>query len=164
MVRCSMTLTLEQSRKLYNTVKELQPNCLSIPGLETGCMITSLLEITRYRGETCNIKDPQEIAKLSETIDYNAVDGFKPSPNGLYETAATMNHSWGYSAHDQDWKPARQSIDVKHLNDLGINYLLNVGLDPLGRIPAAAEKILREVKQMRGLKNKNSIFIDEINK
>lgn len=60
-----------------------------------------------------------------------------------------MNHSWGYSAHDQDWKSAETIYQYKkHLNDMGINYLLNVGLDPLGRIPAAAEKILREVKRM----------------
>lgn len=149
-----MTLTLEQSRKLYDTVKELQPNCLINSRIGNGMYDYVSLgdnEIPEKLPEAT--KDPQEIAKLSETIDYNAVDGFKPSPNGLYETAATMNHSWGYSAHDQDWKPAETIYQYKkHLNDLGINYLLNVGLDPLGRIPAAAEKILREVKQMEGCK------------
>ena len=25
----------------------------------------------------------------------NDIDGFKPSPYGLYETAATVNNSWG---------------------------------------------------------------------
>ena len=37
-------------------------------------------------------------------------------------------------------------LDLKrHLNERGINYLLNVGPDYLGRIPAPAAQILRSV-------------------
>ncbi len=35
----------------------------------------------------------------------------------------------------------------KKLNGMGINYLLNVGPDGLGRIPSASQEILREVSK-----------------
>lgn len=54
----------------------------------------------------------------------------------LYETP-TLNDTWGYKAFDQNWKPAEEVMRIKkHLNERGINYLLNVGPDPLGRFPA----------------------------
>ena len=37
------------------------------------------------------------------------------------------------------------AANKKKLNSMGINYLLNVGPDGLGRIPLASQKILREV-------------------
>ncbi|MFC2675574.1 MAG: alpha-L-fucosidase, partial [Lacticaseibacillus rhamnosus] len=36
----------------------------------------------------------------------------------------------------------------QHLNDFGINYLLNVGLDPLGRVPMMAEENLLAAKAL----------------
>ena len=75
--------------------------------------------------------------------DMNYINGFKPSPYGLYETAATLNDSWGFSIHDNNWKSAEViRKNREHLKSLGINYLLNVGPDALGRIPVAAQKIL----------------------
>ena len=64
----------------------------------------------------------------------------------LFETPATLNDTWGYKSFDNNWKPADEVIRLKnHLNERGINYLLNVGPDALGRIPAPAADILREV-------------------
>ena len=64
----------------------------------------------------------------------------------LFETPATLNDTWGYKAYDQNWKRAEEIIRIKnHLNDRNINYLLNVGPDYLGRIPAPSVDILREV-------------------
>ena len=57
-----------------------------------------------------------------------------------------MNDSWGYCAWDQNWKDAKEIRAIKKkLNGMGINYLLNVGPDHLGRIPGASQAILREV-------------------
>ena len=79
----------------------------------------------------------------------NGLDGFKPSPYGLYETAATINRTWGFSAHDQNWKsPEIIAANRKKLNGMGINYLLNVGPDGLGRIPLASQKVLREAAKL----------------
>jgi len=64
----------------------------------------------------------------------------------LFETPATLNDTWGYKSFDDNWKDADTVIKIKnHLMKRGANYLLNVGPDALGRIPAPAEKILREV-------------------
>ena len=64
----------------------------------------------------------------------------------LVETAATLNDTWGYKSFDQNWKPAEEVLRIKnHLNERGVNYLLNVGPDALGRIPAPGVEILRQV-------------------
>ena len=64
----------------------------------------------------------------------------------LYETPATLNDTWGYKSFDNNWKSAECVRAIKdHLNTRGINYLLNVGPDYLGRIPAPAADILRHV-------------------
>ena len=83
------------------------------------------------------------------TAAMNEIDGFKPSPYGLYESAATMNNSWGYCAWDHDWKSAETiAANREKLRRLGINYLLNVGPDGLGRIPAKSEQILRRAAEL----------------
>ena len=66
--------------------------------------------------------------------------------NELAESPATLNDTWGYKAFDQNWKSAKEVIRLKHhLNERGINYLLNVGPDYLGRIPAPSADILKDV-------------------
>ena len=67
--------------------------------------------------------------------------------DGLYESPATLNRTWGYKAFDAEWKPADEVRRIRrHLNERGINYLLNVGPDHLGRIPAPACDVLRAAK------------------
>ena len=84
-----------------------------------------------------------------DNVSMNEIDGFKPSPYGLYETAATMNHSWGYCAWDQDWKSAETiAANREKLRRLGINYLLNVGPDGLGRIPLQCRQILTRAAEL----------------
>ena len=79
-----------------------------------------------------------------KAVDMNSIGGFKPSPYGLYETAATLNDTWGFSYHDHNWKtPEFIRSTREKLNGMGINYLINVGPDPLGRITADAQRILR---------------------
>ena len=64
----------------------------------------------------------------------------------LVESPATLNDTWGYKSFDNHWKDANQVIRTrKHLNQRGINYLLNVGPDYLGRLPAPAIDILKAV-------------------
>ena len=81
--------------------------------------------------------------KADENADPNSIDGFKYSPYGLYETAGTLNSSWGYKYYDQNWiSPETVAERRKRLNGIGVNYLLNVGPDALGRIPSFSEEIL----------------------
>jgi alpha-L-fucosidase len=114
------TISAEQSAELYRLVKRYQPDCL----------VNS--RIGNNMGDYHSWGDnqiPEEYMK-----------------EGLFETPATLNDTWGYKSFDQNWKSAEEVLRLKnHLNLRGINYLLNVGPDYLGRIPAPAQDILRTV-------------------
>lgn len=131
-----MTINESQSRRIYEAVKKYQPNCL----------INSRLGNGAY--DYVSLGDNEIPDKLEDTtgkaVDMNSIGGFKPSPYGLYETAATLNDTWGFSYHDHNWKtPEFIRSTREKLNSMGINYLINVGPDPLGRITADAQRILR---------------------
>ncbi len=52
-----------------------------------------------------------------------------------FETCGTGNHSWGYKAHDNNWKSTNQLL--RHFVDIvskGGNYLLNIGPDGAGKV------------------------------
>lgn len=112
-------ITKEQSLELYNLVKKYQPNCLVNSRIGNG--------IGDYGSSGDNEID---------------ADG-----NGmLFEVPATLNDTWGYKAYDQNWKNVDEIIKIKDdLNARGGNYLLNVGPDYLGRIPAPSIDILKTV-------------------
>lgn len=114
-----LTISPEQSLELYNMVKHYQPDCLINSRIGNG--------LGDYHSAGDNqIPDDQK--------------------DELFESPCTLNDTWGYKSFDNNWKPATQVIELKkHLNDRGINYLLNVGPDYLGRIPGPACDILREV-------------------
>lgn len=116
------TISEEQSLELHAMVKIYQPNCLINSRIGHGAC--------DYRSLGDN-----EIADESFTDE-------------LVETPATLNDTWGYKSFDQNWKTADEVLRLKrHLNERGINYLLNVGPDYLGRIPAPCVDILREASQ-----------------
>ena len=109
----------EYSEELYNLVKSIQPDCLVNSRLGNGfCDYISA--------------DDNEIPNENN--------------NGLYETPCTLNLTWGFKPADQNWKSADEVLKIKnHLNSQGINYLLNIGPDHLGRFPAKSIEILKEV-------------------
>lgn len=116
------TISPEQSEELFQLVKHYQPNCLVNSRIGNG------------RGDYGSAGD-------NEIPDDDKGDM-------LYETPATLNDTWGYKSFDNNWKDAKTVKQIKnHLNERGINYLLNVGPDYLGRIPGPAIDILREVGQ-----------------
>lgn len=113
----------KQSRELYNLVKSCQPECLVNSRIGNGL------------GDYGSAGD-------------NEIDAEKT--NALYETPATLNDTWGYKSYDNNWKNAEDIKKIKKsLNDRGINYLLNVGPDHLGRIPAPAVEILKKVGEIK---------------
>ena len=108
------------SKELYDMVKKYQPNCLINSRIGNGkCDYTS------------------------------AGDNVIPDDNKgdmLYESPITLNDTWGFKPTDQHWKSAHRVVEIKdHLNERGVNLLLNVGPDGLGRIPARSVEILKEV-------------------
>ena len=71
----------------------------------------------------------------------------------MFEVPATLNKTWGYVGHDNDWKDAETVYkNLTDLNSKGINYLLNIGPDFLGRVPAPSVDILRKVGKMNKTK------------
>ena len=72
------------------------------------------------------------------------------NPDVLAEAPITLNHTWGFKAADQDWKSADEVLRIKHhLNERGVNLLLNIGPDHLGRFPAGAVQVLRDLAEKR---------------
>jgi alpha-L-fucosidase len=64
---------------------------------------------------------------------------------GLWETCDTTNDSWSYAWYDQNWKDPKEIIHRTVATvGRGGSYLLNVGPDGKGRIPATAANYLIE--------------------
>ncbi len=114
------TIKPEQTDELYKLVKSLQPDCLVNSRIGNGY------------GDY-------------ESADDNYIPD-EDKGDMLFETPATLNDTWGYKSFDNNWKSAERVLEIKnHLNERGMNYLLNVGPDYLGRIPAPSVDILRKV-------------------
>ena len=133
------TITPAQSVELQQMVHHYQPECLINSRIGNGAYDYVSL------GDNEIPDNPPE--EVKQSTDLNALGGYKYSPYGLYETAGTMNHSWGFRVCDQNWKSAEQiRAQREKLNGMGVNYLLNVGPDGLGRIPVICEEILRNAR------------------
>ena len=132
------TITKAQSLELNALVKRYQPDCLINSRIGNGAYDYVSLGDNEY---------PTEF-KPDENADPNSLHGFKVSPYGLYETAGTLNSSWGFKYYDQNWITSEEIIERRNrLNSLGVNYLLNVGPDTLGRIPSFSVEALRGAKR-----------------
>jgi alpha-L-fucosidase len=116
-------MTPERSVRLAELLK-LQPH------LVTNNRLLNPRELNPYSGDT---ETPEQFIPAT---------GFK---NRLFEVCMTMNETWGYKAHDHEWKPAaditRKLIDIA---SKGGNFLLNVGPTAEGEIPAPSVERLRE--------------------
>ena len=124
-------ITPEQSIELYNMIKTYQPDAL----------VNS--RIGNNIGDYRSCGDNQVNFDEEVGTSYSIAVGKR---TGLFECPATLNHTWGFKYFDNDWKPAEEVIAIKErLNKQGVNYLLNIGPDHLGRMPAPAVDILRKV-------------------
>lgn len=126
-------ISREQSSELYDMIKQYQPNALINSRIGNGI------------GDYHSCGDNQ--------IDFEAGKSGSSSRcgnvgevTGLYECPATLNDTWGYKSFDNNWKNADRVKEIKErLNSRGVNYLLNVGPDYLGRLPAPAVEILNSL-------------------
>ncbi|MBQ6824514.1 MAG: alpha-L-fucosidase [Clostridia bacterium] len=114
-------ITKEQSRELFDLVKTLQPNCLVNSRIGNGLG------------------------------DYRSMGDNAIPEEGMWDTYVespiTLNDTWGYKYYDDHWKSAEEVLSLKkHLNERGVNFLLNIGPDHLGRFPAPAIDILKHLK------------------
>ncbi|GGA60913.1 alpha-L-fucosidase [Edaphobacter acidisoli] len=63
-----------------------------------------------------------------------------------WESCMTLNQGWGFQLHDDEWKSPRAIIDnLATCAQQGGNYLVNIGPEADGTVPAASVRILETV-------------------
>lgn len=126
-----MSVTYEQSKRVFDTVKEIQPNCIVSGRIGNGI------------GEYMSTGD-----NFIPALPYY----------GDWEVPATLNDTWGFKKDDHNWKSPAVLIDLlTRINSRGGNYLLNVGPDARGIIPQPSIDILKQLGEyVRG--NADSIY------
>ncbi|HVU27295.1 MAG TPA: alpha-L-fucosidase [Verrucomicrobiae bacterium] len=125
--------TAQRGREIYNYVRSLQP---------------SLIVNNR-------IGKPEStpgggFAKTGEVGDYGTPEQTIPptgfGPDVYWESCMTMNDHWGYNKADQNFKSTETLVhNLIDCASKGGNYLLNVGPDSTGLIPAPELERLREI-------------------
>lgn len=116
-----VNMNTQQSFDFYKLAFDLQPACLinSRVGNDFGDFLSA---------------DDNEIPT---TIDHKY---------DAWETAGTMNDTWGYKKNDNNWKSTKEMLFwLVEIASKGGNYLLNVGPDGNGKIPEQSATILREI-------------------
>ena len=123
-----------QSTELYNMIKTYQPDAL----------VNS--RIGNCVGDYRSCSDNQVNYNPEEGVAFSIAVGKR---TGLVECPATLNKTWGFKYYDTEWKDAETVIDIKkRLNAQGVNYLLNIGPDWLGRFPAPSLDILKKIGEL----------------
>ena len=111
-------MTEEQSRKIVELVREYQPDALVNSRIGNGV------------GDYSSMNDNEVPA---ERIP------------GLWECIRTSNNSWGYSDIDQDFCSGKEILhDLISVTARGGTFMVNVGPDRKGRIPAPCRHALLE--------------------
>lgn len=114
-------LTDEMAVDIRNLVKEYQPDCL----------ISGRITYDNKMGDFGCYGDNQIPAGKAE---------------GCWETAATMNHTWGYKKDDHNYKSPQEIIELLcSLLAKGTNLLLNIGPRPDGSLTEETIFLLKEI-------------------
>ena len=101
----------QQSQELLELVHALQPECLVCGRLGN------------QLGDYATAQDNAIPPDLQAETDW--------------ETPATINDTWGFKTHDHNWKSVARLIqNLVDIVSKGGNYLLNIGPDAEGAIPA----------------------------
>jgi alpha-L-fucosidase len=125
------TWTSERGQDLYNFVRSIQSKIIVNNRVSKGR--------NGMQGMTEG-QDAGDYGTPEQEIPANGLPGID------WESCMTMNDTWGYSAHDHNWKSA-QTL-VRNLIDCaskGGNYLLNVGPKADGLMPEESVDRLRQV-------------------
>lgn len=116
-------MTDERTNDLKAYVKSFQPNCL----------ISGRIGCTPNMGDFGCFGDNQIPAGKLE---------------GCWETASTMNDTWGYKRDDKNFKSPKEIIELLcGLMSKGVNLLLNIGPKANGEIPEESIHILEEIAE-----------------
>ena len=106
-------------------------------------------ELCRELAETVHTCQPDCL--INGRIGYGLGDFREAADNAIpllsrpdpWESPMTLNHSWGYSRHDQDFKsPSEVLENLTRVVGKGGNLVLNVGPDESGNIPKRSDEVL----------------------
>ncbi len=111
----------DQSQELIDLIRELQPDCL------VNSRVGDFVDFDYY-----SLGD-DEVPEFNNGVDF--------------ETPMTICHAWGYNNMPNNrYRPLKELLhQLVDIVSLGGNYLLNVGPDPQGIIPAEAQERLEGI-------------------
>ena len=96
-----------------------------------------------------HIVSNNRLDKNKRTGDFETPEQKIPAtglPGKDWETCMTINRTWGFRSYDHGWKSTETLIrNLVDIASKGGNYLLNVGPDSLGEIPAPSVERLKEI-------------------
>lgn len=112
-------LSYEQTKDLVDSLRIIQPNCLFSSRVGQG---------------------------LGDYRDFGDSEVPARPIHGAWESIYTHNDSWGYIAHDKNFKSSKEIIRLlAQVVSKGGNLMLNVGPDGKGALPEYSRKYLLEV-------------------
>jgi len=115
-----------------------------IHGISPECLIGNNHHILPIEGEDFQMFERDLPGQ--NTAGYS--EGQEVSDNLPLEMCQTMNHSWGYSVKDQDYKTTGQIVrKLAQCVSLNTNLLLNIGPMANGELPDSALCRLKEIGQ-----------------
>ena len=118
-------------------------------GLYTPRQAEEFVEIVRSLQPQCLVNG--RVGNYNQELmgDYQNMSDNGMPPGGLeeyWETPQTLNHTWGYSRFDNEWKSARTVVRrLVEIAGKGGNYLLNIGPRGDGSIPQPTLEVLAAV-------------------
>lgn len=114
----------KQVNQLLSMIRELSPECL----------INSRLGISDVGPDGVDFETMGDNYLATETIGHP------------WESAVTLNRSWGFNRDDTDWKPATYFIRALAANiSRGGNLLINIGPRGDGTLPVETENIMNQI-------------------
>ena len=129
-------MKFEDSKLFVDTVNELNPDIL----------INSRIRYNGKNTAALSREKRDELAALDVSyLSYKDREIPEHSPWPYWETCMTLNHSWGYTADDHNWKSSKRVIQqLVEVVSKGGTFLLNIGPTGEGEIPADSVRILLE--------------------
>lgn len=117
----------------------------------TEAQVTDLLRLIRAKAPECLVNSRLGMTRIGgeDGVDFETLGdnefGSSPLPHP-WETAATLNRSWGYNRDDDQWKSAGFLLRMAaHNISLGGNLTINIGPKPDGTLPPDTVSRLAEL-------------------
>lgn len=121
--------------ELVEMIRQLQPGIVINNRLVAGHAESG----GRPLGERGDYATPEQTVPSAGIVDAQGA-------SVPWEAAMTTNKSWGYQRDDKDYKSPRDIVRMLvECVSKGGNLLLNIGPDPLGRVPQPCDALLKRV-------------------